>query len=224
MRNISFIILGPQGSGKGTQSQLLAEKLNLNLLSMGAVTRKLRDEDSDLGRKAKEYYDQGMLFPDDITKQLLENTVKKLDANKGIIFEGVPRSYKQLYIFDGILKEFNISEPWFIYLKIKKSTIMDRIGSRKVCDKCNTPYLADNKEYKNGICEKCGGKLVTRPDDQPAAIEKRLESYHALTEPLIDYYKKKNKLIEIDGEPKIPEVFKKIIKSLKEKGVISDKD
>lgn len=220
MKDVSFIILGPQASGKGSQSQLLAEKLKLPLLSTGAIAKRVRDKKDKLGKLARSYYDKGKLFPDDLIIKLLIPILKDFDYKNGLVLEGIPRNKKQVEALNKLFQELRIPEPRVIYLKINKATVYERIKGRKVCNKCNTPYLPKDPNYKSDLCNKCGGKLIVRPDDGPEAIKKRLDIYYKETEPVIKYYRQKKQLIEIDGELSIKEVFRAIIRKLKEKGVI----
>ena len=216
----NFIILGLQGSGKGTQARLLSEKLNIPVISMGEITRRSRERNDKIGQIARSYYDSGKLFPADLIGDLLEVELKKLDLNKGVIFEGVPRNIQQVEIFDRILRKLDISEPILIYLNISKETGFKRISGRKVCSECNTPILPLDSNYSSGACKKCGGELIIRPDDQPDAIKKRIDSYFKETEPVIKLYKKAGYLIEINGEPKVEEVDKEVNIKIKRLGVI----
>lgn len=217
---VTIIILGPQASGKGTQAQLLAEKLRLPVFSSGVLAKKARDRKDSLGKKARFYYDQGKLFPLNLLMPLVKDKIKKINYQKGIIIEGIPRNLAQVKELNKLLLELVLPQPWVIYLKIDQETVYQRIKNRRVCEKCNLPYISSNWNYQAGICSKCGGKLVVRPDDKPLAIKKRLKVYFHQTEPLIDYYRKRGRLIEIDGEPSIAKVFQSIISRLQERGVV----
>src|SRR3990167_9480359 len=214
MANKTFIILGPQGSGKGTQARFLSEKINTPIISMGEVSRKARERNDEIGAMAREYYDKGILFPADLIAKLLEAELIKMDLSKGIIFEGVPRNMQQVEIFNKIVVKLNILEPLLIYLNISKETSSKRIKGRKVCSICSMPVMPNDENYQSGVCKKCGGKLITRPDDQPEAIRKRLDSYYQETKPVIELYRQSGKLIEIDGEPSIDAVSREVNKKL----------
>lgn len=219
-KKFNFIILGPQGSGKGTQARLLSEKLNAPIISMGEISRKSRERNNEIGKTARYYYDKGMLFPTELIGKLLEKELEKMNLSKTIIFEGVPRNLKQVEVFNEILKKLKIPQPIMIYLNISKETGFKRINGRKVCSKCSTPILPADSNYSSGICAKCSGKLIVRPDDQSDAIKKRLDSYYKETEPVIELYRKSGNLLEINGEPSVDEVDKEVNEKIKQLGVI----
>lgn len=216
---INFVIIGPQASGKGTQARMLAKKLQLAYFSMGEICRLARDRSDELGSIARRHYDQGKLYPESLTFALAEQALKNIKIRKGIIFEGYPRTTIQIKDFKLLTSQFDLSEPWVIYLEISRETILKRIVGRKVCSLCSRPYLP--AEVKNvDKCSKCSGKLITRPDDQPKAIKHRLNIYFKQTVPVINYYKHLGKLIKIDGEPDIKTVYQQILQLLANKKII----
>lgn len=216
MDKLSFLIIGPQGSGKGTQAKILAKRLNLAYFSMGEELKRVRDSDTALGKKGRPFYDRGVLWPEYLVKQVLIQSLKQLNLKQGIIFEGYPRTLYQEKIFRKISKKFHLPDPWVIYLKLSQKSIIDRIGKRRICPSCGRAFHPQDRDYQKSKCLKCQAPLMIRPDDQPEAIKKRLAVYHKRTKPLIDYYRKKDRLIEINGEPAIEEVSKEIWEKIKE--------
>jgi len=207
---MNLIIFGPQGSGKGTQAKILSEKLKIPHISSGYIFRENINNQTKLGKKAKEYIDQGHLVPDKLTVELIKERLNQADCKPGFILDGYPRTLAQAQALDQIVKIAKALEVWIS----DKESIM-RISGRRTCSGCDTVFhLKFNSPAKENICDKCGGQLFIRDDDQEEVIKKRLELYHQQTEPLINYYKTQNKLIKIDGQPPIPEVTKEIFKKL----------
>lgn len=216
----SFIIIGPQGSGKGTQARLLADFLGYGNFSMGEICREARNRTDKLGQMARAYYDQGKLYPESLTLSLAEDYLAKMEKNIGVIFEGYPRTIEQIPDFNHLIKKFGFEEPWVIYLDISKATITKRISARLVCSKCSTPYLPGDHNYLSNVCALCQAKLIVRPDDKPLAIKNRMQVYFHETVPVINHYQQLQKLIKINGEPPINEVHQEIINKLKAQKLI----
>ncbi len=211
--DFNLIILGPQGSGKGTQADLLAEKFNMEIIAPGKLVREKAKESSDLGKKIKSYSRKGELVPNEIIRVLIPQRLKEIKKDR-IIFDGFPRNFQQAQLLEELLGEFQIKKPIVIYLKILKKTAVLRITSRKICPKCEEIFYLKSADYKKGICPKCKVKIVQREDDKPKAVQKRLDIYFQQTEKIIDYYREKGRLIEIDGEPEIEQVFCQILEKL----------
>jgi adenylate kinase len=208
-----LVILGPQGSGKGTQARLLSEKFKMPYFSAGELIRKKSRSNTEEGRKVKALHDAGMLIPNEITKKLIENELKKIPQSQTVIFEGYPRTMDQVKDFEDILRQRDKKDKKIIVLDVKESTVYQRISGRRVCVICEKNYYPpDSLTLKN--CIECGGELIKRSDDTKEAIEKRLHIFKNETKPVIDYYKKRGELLEINGEPKINEVTKEIIQKL----------
>ncbi len=218
-----LLIFGPQGSGKGTQAEMLAKKLKLPAISLGKLLRYESDIGSNIGRQAEAYMEKGELVPDGLTESIVRNRLQKEDVLAGFILDGYPRNkYQQ----DELIKLLGESVKdndniYAIEIWISDQEAIDRIGGRRICD-CGAVYhLKYSPPKKDEICDLCGRKLYARDDDQPSAINKRLKLYHSETEPLLNYWLKKNKLIKINGERKINEIQNEIIKKLKKRNRIS---
>jgi adenylate kinase len=211
---MNIILLGPQGSGKGTQAELLSKKFFLPTLSMGQLYRKQIRLQTKIGKKAQKYVLAGKLAPNKITEELLKHELKNKKYRKGVIFDGFPRSLEQNKFLEKILKI-----DYVILIHIERREILKRLSGRYVCDCGQTYNLYSEKSKRKFICDKCGGKLKQRPDDTPLAIKQRLKIYEQNTMPLFNHFKKQHKLITISGEQQVAQVFKAILHALKHKGV-----
>lgn len=205
----NIIMLGPQGSGKGTQAQLLAQKLNIPAISMGDIIRnEIKKKKSKIGKTIEPFVKKGELIPLEINNQLLEQRLKQKDAQAGFILDGYPRNITQAKYLDKITDLTHAIE-----IDISDQESIERLGGRRTCKKCAAVYhIKYNRPKKGNICDKCGGELFIRDDDYPDAIKQRLEIYHKDTEPILDYYKKKGILYKIRGEQNIKDVNKDVIK------------
>jgi len=206
----NIVFLGPQGSGKGTQAELLSKKLNLPQLITGEIFRREIARETELGRKAKEIIKQGELVPDEITNKIVTEELKKEQYKNGVIIDGFPRNLIQANVLEQILKI-----TYAILINISDKEAIERISGRRTCLNCGMVYhLKYNPPMRNETCDKCSEKLIIRADDTGEAIKKRLEIYHRDTEPVIYYYKQRGVLVEINGEQPIERVHEEIIKKL----------
>jgi len=207
----NYVIMGPQGSGKGTQAKMISENYKLPHISTGDIFREIRTQDTTLGRKVRELIDNGNLVPDEIVNEMVARRLNQPDCREGYVLDGYPRNILQAKFLD---KQKPVLKC--IDLEVSEAECIKRMSARRVCSQCkadyNTIYI---KPQKTGICDKCGGKLVQRDDDKPAAIKQRLETYHKETKPVIDYYEKKGVLLKINGEQAIDKVFADILAGLK---------
>jgi len=207
---MKIVILGPQGSGKGTQGKLLAENLRIPHISTGDISREEAKRNTKLGRKIKSIVEKGNLVPDDIILGLLLKRVKRKECRNGFILDGYPRNKKQL---DSIKDKIKFDVAFWLDVSEKES--IKRLIARRECKKCKAVYnLLIMKPKKAGLCDKCGSSLVQREDDKPQAIEKRLAIYRKKTRPIFNYFSKKGILVHINGEQDIDKVFSDILKEL----------
>lgn len=210
MEKLKIALFGPQGSGKGTQAEKLSKKYNRPVLSTGDIFRNEIKNKTELGKLADSLINNGKLVPDEITDKIVFGELSKQKYQNGFILDGYPRNTNQLVFF-----EKNIGLDFAIELDVSDAEVVKRITSRRVCSKCGATYnLLKKPSLKEGICDLCGGKLVTREDDKPEAIAKRLQIYHQETEPILKYYADKKKLIKIDAAGTIEEVFGDIVGEL----------
>ena len=207
---MKIMLIGPQGSGKGTQSNLISQKYKLPHISAGNILLDNIRKGTDLGKLAKPYYDKGKLVPLGVVSDLIKQRIKKKDCSKCFILDGFPRTIEQAKL----VNEFTEIDL-VILIELPKEKVYERISKRYMC-KCGANYHLIYKPSKvKGICDKCGSKLFKREDDTVPAIKKRLDIYYKETKPLIEYYG--NKVIGINGNQPIPKVFEDIVKVLKSK-------
>lgn len=212
-----IVLLGAPGAGKGTQAAMLTDKLKLVQIATGDLFRKALQQQTELGKKAKAYMDKGQLVPDEITIQLVMERLAAPDVAKGAIFDGFPRNIEQAKALDKALTERSEAIDKAVYIKVTEDEVLKRLSGRWVCRNCQTPYHeVDNPPKVKGICDRCGGQLYQRDDDKPETIKKRLQVYLKETAPLIDYYKKAGKLIEITSEGGPENVNQNIISALRQ--------
>ncbi len=195
-----MILLGPPGSGKGTQAQKLIEKFKIPQVSTGDLFRAAVKNQTALGKKAKEYMDKGALVPDEVVIGMVEERMKQPDTKKGFILDGFPRTIPQAEALDG----FQAMDA-VVNFTIGDDVVIERLSGREICKNCGAIYHVKNMPSRvKGVCDRCGGPLYTRPDDTLESITNRLEVYKKQTEPLIRYYRRKKLLRDIDSS-KTPE-------------------
>ncbi len=213
-----IIFLGAPGAGKGTQAARLAEVLGLVHIATGDLFRQALERGTELGLKAKSYMEKGTLVPNQITISLVLERLSNPDSVRGAILDGFPRNLEQAGALDEALSQEGKTIDRVVYIKVAEKELLKRLSGRWICRKCQTPYhITDSSPRVAGKCDKCGGELYQRPDDKEESVRKRLEVYFSETAPLIDYYVKKGKLLEIDGEGGVAEVAQRIKTALKEK-------
>jgi len=201
---MNIVLLGSPGVGKGTIAGILSKKYNIPHISTGDIFRDAVKGETELGKKVKEFLDNGKLVPDDITIKVIEQRLNKDDVKEGFILDGFPRTLSQTKMLEKIKKIDKV-----LNLLADEKIIMDRLGGRRVCKKCNRVYHIQNMQPKvEGVCDKCGSKLIQRSDEKPEVIKKRIKEYNKKTKPLIDYYRKRGLLANIDTHYPIEEVNK----------------
>lgn len=210
-----IILLGAPGAGKGTQAVMLAEKTGLLQVASGDLFRKALAEQTELGKKAKVYMDKGQLVPNEITIQMVLERLSKPDTAKGAVLDGFPRTLDQARALDEAMGKQGTSIDKVIYIKVNEEELLKRLGGRWICRKCQAPYHeVDSPPKVKGVCDRCGGELYQRDDDKPETVKNRLKVYFAETAPLIDYYTKAGKLVEIDGLGTTADVNGRIMSAL----------
>lgn len=208
---MKIIMLGAPGAGKGTQAKMIADKYGIPHISTGDIFRANIKNGTELGKKAKEYMDQGLLVPDELTCDLVVDRIAQPDAAKGYVLDGFPRTIPQAEALTNALKARGESVDYAIDVDVPDDNIVNRMGGRRACLACGATYhIAFNPPAKEGICDVCGKELVLRDDDKPETVQKRLDVYHAQTQPLIDYYTKAGVLKTVDGTQDINKVFEDI--------------
>ena len=194
-----IIMLGAPGTGKGSVSTILKERLNIAHVSSGDIFRKYSSENSDLGREINTYLQKGELVPDELTIKMIKERLKEKDVENGVILDGFPRTETQAIELDNMLSEEKREVDLVVDLDSPKEEILDRIVTRRICPKCKAVFNTKlNKPKKEGICDNCGSQLYQREDDTVEKVENRISVYYEQTKPLEDYYNKKNKLFKIE--------------------------
>ena len=212
---MKIIMLGEPGAGKGTQALKIAEKYNIPHISTGDIFRMNIKEGTELGKKAKNYMDQGLLVPDELVVDLVVDRLAQADAKNGYVLDGFPRTIPQAEALDKALAEKGEAVDYAIDVDVPDENIVNRMSGRRACTTCGGTYHIKYAPTKaEGICDSCGGTLVLRDDDKPETVKKRLEVYHEQTQPLIDYYNSKNVLKTVDGTQDVADVFAAIVKIL----------
>lgn len=214
---MNIVILGPQGSGKGTQAEKLAEKFNLEHIDMGKFLREVALLDTPLGREINEVINvRKDLVSESILRRTLEIKLGDLPRELGVVFDGVPRNLNQAKYFETVLGEFGRKIDRVIILNLSEEESVRRISKRRVCEQCKSVYiLGKDIKNENEACFKCGGKIILRPDDSKEGIIKRLKIFREETILALDYFKGKGIVIEINGDQLVEKVFEEILEKLK---------
>lgn len=214
---MKIIMLGAPGAGKGTQAKQIAAKYQIPHISTGDIFRANIKNGTELGKKAKEYMDQGLLVPDELTCDLVMDRISQDDCENGFVLDGFPRTIPQAEALDAALTKIGESMDYAIDVDVQDESIIKRMSGRRACLNCGATYhVVTIPPKQEGICDNCGSQLVLRDDDQPETVKKRLDVYHEQTQPLIDYYKEKGILKSVDGMEPMETVFANIVKILGE--------
>ena len=214
---MNIIFLGAPGAGKGTQALRVAQKLKLAHIATGDLFRQAMEKGTEQARLAKPYIESGKLVPDEITIQIVLDRISSPDCSSGVIFDGFPRNLRQAETLDKALGGLGKAIDWVVYIKVDEKILIERLSGRWICRKCQAPYHAVNSPPKvAGKCDRCGGELYQRADDTVETIKKRLVVFQTETAPLIQYYSKLNKLLEVNGIGSEEVVETRIIESLRQ--------
>jgi adenylate kinase len=215
---MNIVLLGAPGAGKGTQASILTEKLKLAHIASGDLFRQALSKGTPLGLQAKSYMEKGQLVPNEITIKMVLERITSPDCQGGIMLDGFPRNVEQAEALDKALENQNKAIDYAVYIKVSEEELLKRLTGRWICRGCQAPYHEISSPSKvKGICDKCGGELYQRADDNTETIKKRLEVFFAETAPLIEYYSKAGKLIEVKGEGSMEEISQRIITALQSK-------
>lgn len=205
---MKIVMLGAPGAGKGTQAKMIAAKYGVPHISTGDIFRANIKNGTELGKKAKEYMDQGLLVPDELTVDLVIDRLSQEDCKKGYILDGFPRTIPQAKALDEALAKRGEKMDYAIDVDVPDENIVTRMSGRRACVGCGATYHVVYNPSKSGeLCESCGEKLILRDDDKPETVQKRLTVYHDQTQPLIDYYSDQKILKTVDGTQDMNDVF-----------------
>lgn len=207
--------MGPPGAGKGTQAEVLVKELNIAHISTGDMFRAAISKGTDMGKKAKEFMDKGELVPDEVVIGMVKDRLGEEDCKKGFLLDGFPRTVEQAKALDTTVENLGIKLNGVINIVVPLERLMDRLTGRRVCKGCGASYhVIFNPPQKEGVCNSCQGELYQRSDDNEESVGTRLKAYENNTKPLIDYYKDKGLLLDINGDQEIKQVLADILKDL----------
>lgn len=208
---MKLILLGAPGAGKGTQAEIICDRLRIPAISTGNIIREALKNGTEMGLKAKSYMEDGKLVPDDVVIGIIKERLAQDDCRNGFILDGFPRTVPQAQALDAM----GIEIDRVIDIEVADEAIEKRMGGRRVCEKCGASYHVEVKPPKQeGVCDRCGGGLIIRKDDQPETVRDRLTVYHQQTEPLKDYYAKTGKLKIVVGQQELEETTKLTLAAL----------
>ncbi|WP_214483834.1 adenylate kinase, partial [Bacillus sp. SM2101] len=212
---MNLVLMGLPGAGKGTQAEQIVSKYNIPHISTGDMFRAAISEGTELGLKAKAFMDEGKLVPDEVTIGIVRERLGKNDCKNGFLLDGFPRTVAQAEALEQLLHAMNSTIDFVININVDKSILLDRLTGRRICKNCGSTYhLVFNPPQQEGVCDKCGGELYQRADDNEATVKTRLEVNIKQSEPLLNFYKQKGYLQNIDGQQAIDKVFVDIDKLL----------
>lgn len=207
---MNIVLLGPPGSGKGTQAKMIAEKFNTLHISTGDILRENVRNDTPLGQEAKKFMDAGQLVPDELLISIIKDRLAKPDVTGGYMLDGYPRTNPQAVALDKILPELNQAIDVVLNIDVPDDELVRRLSGRRMCQ-CGVSYhLVFNQPKEEGKCDVCGKELYHRDDDKEVAILNRLDVYKEQTQPLIDYYNKAGIIASVNGAAEIPAIFEEI--------------
>ena len=210
---MKLILLGAPGAGKGTQAEIISEKYNIPTISTGNIIRAALKNGTEMGLKAKEYTEKGLLVPDDVVIGIIRERLAEADCKDGFILDGFPRTIPQAEALD----KMGIPVDAALSIEVSDSDIVKRMSGRRVCEACGASFHTEYKKPDvDGVCNACGGKLVIRKDDEPETVLNRLNVYHEQTEPLKSYYKAQDKLLIVEGQEELKDTTALTLKALSE--------
>ncbi len=209
---MNLILLGAPGAGKGTQAEILCDRLNIPTISTGNMIREALKSGTEMGLKAKAFIEAGQLVPDEVVIGNVDERLRQEDCKNGFILDGFPRTIPQAEALD----RMGVTIDRVVDINVPDEVITRRVSGRRVCLDCgNTYHVETKKPQVEGVCDRCGSTLVQRKDDQPETVQERLHVYHDQTEPLRDYYAKAGKLLVVDGQQAIQDIAEQTLQLLK---------
>lgn len=211
-----LVLLGPPGAGKGTQAASVREQLGVPHISTGEMLREAIASGTPVGRRAKAIVDGGQLVPDDVMAEMVSERLSASDAGKGFLLDGYPRNLRQGERLEEILESRGVTLDHVVYLSLDDAELVKRLSGRRTCESCGMPYhVTGAPPRREGFCDACGGALLQRPDDREEVVAERLAVYRRQTEPLVDYYRKRGLLREIEATGPVTAVAHRLLEALK---------
>ncbi|WP_068783680.1 adenylate kinase [Paenibacillus phocaensis] len=213
---MNLLFMGPPGAGKGTQAETIVNEFGIPHISTGDAFRLAIKQGTPVGMKAKEYMDQGLLVPDDVTVGIVRERLQQPDCEKGFLLDGFPRTLSQAESLEELLEGLGRKLDHVINLKVDRNKLLARLTGRRICKSCGATYhVIFNPPAQEGVCDKCGGELYQRSDDNEESVGTRLDEYINKTAPLLKFYEDKGLLRQVDGEQEIDAVSKEIVSLLR---------
>ena len=208
---MKLILLGAPGAGKGTQAEVICKHLGIPAISTGNILREALKSGTEMGLKAKAFMDAGQLVPDEIVIGIIKDRLAEEDCKNGFILDGFPRTIPQAEALD----KMGIAIDKVVDIEVSDERIIQRLSGRRVCSACGASYHTTAKpSVKPDVCDRCGGALIVRKDDEPATILERLKVYHELTEPLVDFYRERGKLVVVEGQEEVADTTRLLLEKL----------
>ncbi|CEG25275.1 adenylate kinase [Bacillus sp. B-jedd] len=205
---MNLVLMGLPGAGKGTQAEKIVDKYGIPHISTGDMFRAAMKEGTDLGLKAKAFMDEGALVPDEVTIGIVRERLSKEDCENGFLLDGFPRTVPQAEALEGMLEGLGKKIDYVLNIEVDQSILMERLTGRRICKNCGATYhLVFNPPSSEGVCDRCGGELYQRADDNAETVQNRLDVNIKQSKPLLDFYSEKGYLRNIDGQREISEVF-----------------
>ena len=210
---MNLILLGAPGAGKGTQAEVICDRLSIPAISTGNIIRAALKNETELGLKAKKFIDEGALVPDEVVIGIIKERLLEDDCKNGFILDGFPRTVPQAQALD----DMGVNIDKVIDIEVEDQKICERLSGRRVCKECSASYHTAYKPSVDGkTCDKCGGELICRKDDHPDTVLERLRVYHEQTEPLISFYKSRGKLVIVEGQEDVEDTIRLTLKAIEE--------
>lgn len=208
---MNLILLGAPGAGKGTQAEIVCDRLHIPAISTGNILREAMKNGTEMGVKAKSFIDSGALVPDDVIIGIIKERLAHEDCKNGFILDGVPRTVAQAEA----LEEMGVNIDKVVDIEVSDECITQRLSGRRVCSACGASYHTSARpSARPDVCDRCGGALIVRKDDEPATIRERLKVYHELTEPLVEFYRARGKLVVVEGQDAVADTTKLLLERL----------
>ena len=212
-QGLRLVLFGPPGAGKGTQAQMLRDRVHVTHISSGDLFRHHLGQGTPLGLRVKEYMNKGELVPDEVTIDIMLDNILEISRDSGFILDGFPRNPKQALELEKTLTSKSRDLDKVLHIEVSEPELLRRLGGRFVCRSCQAPHFV-GEEHREKNCEQCGGELYQRDDDAPLAVQKRIEVYNLETTPVLKFYQERGLLVDIGGDDAVDEVNKKILAAL----------